>query len=138
MNDTTYLIKQLKEGYSLEDALKEATLPTVGQYLMTFVYKQEASTEIIADLAGLNKTTLYRISKNQIRPSANVLIRLSRILEMNIEETQMLLKCGKHATLSKGTARDIIIMEGIIKNKCVSEINEKLIAHDFPDLYTNR
>ena len=38
MNDTTYLVERLKEGYSLEDALKEATLPTVGQYLMANAY----------------------------------------------------------------------------------------------------
>ena len=73
-----------------------------------------------------------------MRVSSNVLIRLSRILEMDFKETQKLLKCANLATLSDRIKRDVIIMDGIKKNKCIADINDELIAHDFPDLLTNR
>ena len=57
---------------------------------------------------------------------------------MNINDTQTLLKCGNLATLSGTKKRDLIIMNGIINNKNIADINDDLIAHEFPDLFTNR
>ena len=137
-SETEIALNQLKQGRSLEDVLAQAQLPELGKFFMKFIYKKNISIDALAGLADMNKSTVYRICDNKMHPSSNVLIRLSRVLEMNIDDTQTLLKCGNLATLSGTKKRDLVIMNGIIKNKDIIAINDDLIAHDFPDLFTNR
>lgn len=137
-SETEVAINRLRQGWSLEDVLAHAQLPELGKYLMKFIYRKNISIDALAGLADMNKSTVYRICDNKMHPSSNVLIRLSRVLEMNIDDTQTLLKCGNLATLSGTQKRDLIIINGIISNKDVVDINDDLIAHEFPDLFTNR
>ena len=138
IGETELAIKRMREGWSLEDILMQTQLPDLGKFLLKFIYKKDISIEALAGLAAMNKSTVYRICENKMHPSSNVLIRLSRVLNMDIEETQKLLKCGNLATLSGTKKRDVIIMDGIIKKSDIVAINDELIAHGFPDLFTNR
>lgn len=138
MGETELAIKRMREGWSLEDILLQTQLPDLGKFLLKFIYKKDISIEALAGLADVNKSTVYRICENKMHPSSNVLIRLSRVLEMNIDDTQRLLKCGNLATLSGSRKRDVVIMNGIVNNKDIIDINNNLIEQGFPDLFTNR
>lgn len=135
---TELTYRRLRDGCSLEDVLSQAQLPPLGKYLLKFIYKKDITMDALAGLASINKSTLYRICDNKMHPSSNVLIRLSRVLEMNMDDTQKLLKCGNLPTLSGSRKRDIVIMNGIIHNKDIYDINDALIARGLPDLFTNR
>ena len=97
---TEIAVSRLKGGASVTQLLHEANGPALGDYLFQFLRKTPRSVETIAGLAGLNKSSLYRILNAEVSPQRNVLLRLSRVLGMNLSETQKLLKIGDLASLS--------------------------------------
>lgn len=138
LSPTHSVINLLKQGKSLENILEEVNLPSLGAYIFEFICKTNCSVEVIAGFADLNKTSLYRILNGEINPHRNVLLRLSRVLNMNIDETQQLLKCGNVALLSGRRPRDVVIMDGIIHNNDIADINENLEKHKMPDLFSKK
>lgn len=138
LQPTELAIALLREGKPLNQVILEAKLPTLSAYLFDFICRTDTSIEIIANLASLNKASLYRILNGESNPGRNVLIRLSRILNMNLEETQTLLKCGNVALLSGTKTRDIVIMDGIIHSKEIDDISTTLVDLGFSDLYSKK
>lgn len=138
LSPTEIAIDLIKRGKSLNTVIQEAKLPTLSAYLFEFICKKNISVDTVAGLADLNKTSLYRILNGEMNPRPNVLIRLSRVLDMDIEETQKLLKCGNCASLSGSKPRDVYIMDGIIHNRTITEISDILTEHSLPDLFTKR
>ena len=132
---------------AMERALREDTSPTalIGElnrmtlrsYLVGLMGKRGISTDALAELAALNRASLYKILKGVTRqPQRNVLIRLALVLGLSFDETQQLLYYGGHAQLSGNRARDIIISNGIIKKSTIEDVNAHLQAHFFSDLYS--
>ena len=97
-----------------------------------------SSVETIAGLAGLNKSSLYRILNAEVSPQRNVLLRLSRVLGMNLTETQKLLKIGDLASLSGSSPRDIVIIDGILRELDIIDINNHLEKNGFSDLFSKK
>lgn len=138
LQPTELAVALLREGKPLAQVIHEAKLPSLSAYLFSFICKTDTSIEIIANLTSLNKASLYRILNGESNPGRNVLIRLSRILNMSLDETQTLLKCGNVASLSGSKPRDVIIIEGIIKAKEIDDISNTLVEHGFGDLYSKK
>ena len=123
---TEIAVSRLKGGASVTQLLHEANGPALGDYLFQFLRKTPRSVETIAGLAGLNKSSLYRILNAEVSPQRNVLLRLSRVLGMNLSETQKLLKIGDLASLSGSSPRDIVIIDGILRELDIIDINNRL------------
>lgn len=138
LQPTELAVALLREGKPLAQVIHEAKLPSLSAYLFSFICKTDTAIEIIANLASLNKASLYRILNGESNPGRNVLIRLSRILNMSLDETQTLLKCGNVASLSGSKPRDVVIIEGIIKAKEIDDISNTLVEHGFGDLYSKK
>lgn len=95
------------------------------------------STDALAELAALNRASLYKILNGATRqPQRNVLIRLALVLRLSFDETQTLLRRGGRAAISGSRARDIIISDGIINHRSIDEVNRRLQTHYFIDLYS--
>ena len=135
---TEMAISRLKNGTPVTKILQETRSPTLGDYLFEFLCKTNRSTETIAGLAGLNKSSLYRILNAEVCPQRNVLLRLSRIVNMNLSETQKLLKLGNLASLSGSNPRDIVIIDGILRNLDIVDINNNLTKNGFSDLFSKK
>lgn len=135
---TETVISRLNNGASVTQILREVKGPALGDYLYVFLCKTSRSVETIAELAGLNKSSLYRILNAEVSPQRNVLLRLSRVLNMNLSETQNLLKTGNLATLSGSNPRDIIIVDGIIRGSDIADISSKLTEFGYSDLFSKR
>ena len=135
---TEMAISRLKNGTPVTKILQETRSPTLGDYLFEFLCKTNRSTEAIAGLAGLNKSSLYRILNAEVCPQRNVLLRLSRIVNMNLSETQKLLKLGNLASLSGSNPRDIVIIDGILRNLDIVDINNNLTKNGFSDLFSKK
>ena len=135
---TEMAISRLKNGTPVTKILQETRSPTLGDYLFEFLCKNNRSTETIAGLAGLNKSSLYRILNAEVCPQRNVLLRLSRIVNMNLSETQKLLKLGNLASLSGSNPRYIVIIDGILRNLDIVDINNNLTKNGFSDLFSKK
>lgn len=131
---------------AMERALRRNASPTalIGKvqqdplrsYLISLMGRRNISTDALAELAALNRASLYKILNGSTRhPQRNVLIRLALVLRLNFEETQQFLHYGGCAQLSGNRARDIIISNGIIKGNTIDDVNYHLQAHYFVDLY---
>ena len=131
----------------MENALRKEISPTslmnslpknpLQDFLSDRMIKRKISIDVLAELAALNRTSLYRIMNGTTKhPQRNVLLRLALVLRMSFEDTQALLRYGGRASLSGSRARDIVISEGIIKRRDIEEINARLKAHYFLDLYS--
>lgn len=135
---TEIAVSRLKGGTSVTQLLHEANGPALGDYLFQFLCKTPRSVETIAGLAGLNKSSLYRILNAEVSPQRNVLLRLSRVLGMNLSETQKLLKIGDLASLSGSSPRDIVIIDGILRELDIIDINNRLEKNGFSDLFSKK
>ena len=133
---TEIAVSRLKGGASVTQLLHEAN--ALGDYLFQFLCKTPRSVETIAGLAGLNKSSLYRILNAEVSPQRNVLLRLSRVLGMNLSETQKLLKIGDLASLSGSSPRDIVIIDGILRELDIIDINNRLEKNGFSDLFSKK
>ena len=67
-----------------------------------------------------------------------MLLRLSRVLGMNLSETQKLLKIGDLASLSGSSPRDIVIIDGILRELDIIDINNRLEKNGFSDLFSKK
>lgn len=134
---TETAITRLKNGTPVTAILKETKATTLGDYLYEFL-RESPSVETVAGLAGLNKSSLYRILNAEVCPQRNVLLRLSRVLNMNLSETQKLLKIGNLASLSGSNPRDIVIIDGILRNLDIVDISNNLIKNGFSDLFSKK
>lgn len=126
----------LQNGTPVTEILNHVQRLTLGDYLYGFL--RDRSVEAVAGLAGLNKSTLYRILNAEVSPQRNVLLRLSRILNMDLSETQTLLKLGNLATLSGSNLRDIVIIDGILRNLDIVDICNQLTKNGFSDLFSKK
>lgn len=135
---TEMAINLLKEGKSVDLIVKEARLPSLGAYLFTFICRKDISIQAAAELAGLNRVTLHRILNGEMNPRRNVLLRLSRVLELDLDETQKLLKCGNCASLSGSKPRDVYIMDGILHGRGIADIDEELTENGLSGLFSNQ
>ena len=135
--NTDAVVKALQEKtYTAAQLAQTARLPTLSSCLNEIMGKRDMSVEVAAGLADINKATLHKIMSQKMNPSRNVLLRLALALEMNFEETQILLKSGNCAALSGHRSRDLYIIDGITGQKSFDEVNAALTAHGFPDLYS--
>lgn len=134
--NTEMVVKLIHEGCSIEELGKKVKLPPLSHCLNEMMNRKNVSVEITAELAGLNKTSLYRIMKKEMNPSRNILIRLALVLDMSFDETQVLLKSGNCAALSGNRKRDLYLIAGIEKHSSIDEISELLRKQGFPDLYS--
>ena len=132
---------------AMEKAMRQDTSPTalinelppnsLRACLISFMSKRAISTDALAELAALNRASLYKILNGSTKhPQRNVLIRLALVLRLSFDETQRLLHYGGCAPLSGNRARDIIISNGIIKESTIDDVNSHLQAHYFLDLYS--
>ena len=132
---TSFLIDQMKKGMSfnevIEDVKPAESLPSL---LLKYTGRAGMSTERMAEFAGLSRAAGYKIMNGKMRPEADSLIRLAFVLELNVEETQALLKSGHRAMLSGGDQRDAAILYGLINGLSLAEMDELLEAKGFVTL----
>lgn len=135
---TEQAILNLKNGVSVTELIHGVSGPSLGDYLFSFLCRLDCSVETVAGLAGLNKSSLYRILNGEVSPQRNVLLRLARTLNMDLGQTQHLLKAGRLATLSGSDPRDLVIIDGILRGLDIVDINDNLARNRYPDLFSKK
>jgi len=134
MGPTLTVQQLLEQGHSYEEIqelIKQASFAGVIGELMAV---HDMTVDMVAGAAEIDPATIYRFMKQERKPSRNALLRIALAMELNMEETQRLLKSGNCSTLSGTRNRDLVIMEGIVHKKDFVEVNEALTKHGFEDL----
>ena len=136
MNMTKAMERALREEKTPTELIARLPDITLRGYLLQLMGKRAISTDALAQLAALNRSSLYKILNGTTKhPQRNILIRLALVLSLSFDETQELLRRGGRATLSGNRARDTVISHGIIKHRSIEDVNEHLRAHYFDSLY---
>ena len=137
LSQTHLCVQILLNGGSLDELPKEKT-PTLADVLNENIGKMEMPIKTIAELSGINNSTIHRILNNEMHPSRNTLLRLAFILKLTFEDTQVLLKAGNRSLLSGSRERDRIIMQGIVQKRHLGDINDELNIKGFNDLLSKQ
>ena len=133
---TQKAIEDLKNGKRWEEITVPGGFGSLGTFLMNQICAKGISIGAASELAGLNRATLYKILNGDTHPTRNVLLRLSRVLEMNIEKTQQLLKMAGLSSLSGSKTEDLIVMYGIINGMSIMDIDQDLTRNGYPGLFS--
>ena len=134
---TQAMEKELLRETSPTELICRVSSESLQGFLNRMIGRRGISVEALAELAALNRASLYKILSGSTRhPQRNVLLRLAMVLRLSFNETQELLRHGGRANLSARRARDIIISDGIINGRPIDEVNTRLQTHCFIDLYS--
>lgn len=127
---TAELMNELMKANNIGDYLKENSRYMVcGElpaYLSNILEKKGLVKSSVIKKTELSEITGYQIFSGVRNPSRESLICICRAMELDVDETQYLLRIGGFAELYPKNRRDAIIINGISTNLPVAKINENL------------
>jgi hypothetical protein len=104
-----YSICEEIQQNELEDFIKNNRKPTLNQVLFSFIDKKGASDSEIYKKAGIDRRHFSKIRSNlNYRPGKNTTIALALALELNINDTEVLLSSAGYS-LSDSDTCDLIV-----------------------------
>ena len=127
---TAELMNELMKANNIGDYLKENSRYMVSgelpAYLSNILEKKGLVKSAVIKKTELSEITGYQIFSGVRNPSRESLICICRAMELDVDETQYLLRIGGFAELYPKNRRDAIIINGISTNLPVAKINENL------------
>lgn len=121
---------ELMKSNNISEYLKENACYMVSsdlpEYLANILAKKRLTKSAVIKKTELSEITGYQIFSGVRNPSRDSLLCVCRALELDISETQSLLKIGGFAELYPKNKRDAIIINGINLGLSVAGINEIL------------
>ena len=129
---TELVLENIRNGASPEQiSVDEVSL---SNYLNFLLGRRDIPLSILAELAGINRATLYKILSGNIKPSRNLMLRLGLELGVTYDEMQNLLKLSNCAALSGSRRRDVFIINGIINHQSIGVLDDILIKNDLESI----
>ena len=130
MKTTSQLMDELMKAPNIGEYLKENREHMISEelsvYLTNILEKKGFVKSAVIKKSELSEVMGYQIFSGVRNPSRDSLISVCIAMELDIYETQELLKVASFADLYPKSKRDSIIINGIGMKKTVSEINETL------------
>lgn len=125
---TEIVLENIRNGASPEKIQVDDT--SLSNYLNYLLGRRDIPLSILAELAGINRATLYKILSGSIKPSRNLIIRLGLELLLSYDEMQTLLKLSSCASLSGTRKRDIFIINAIVNHQSVGVLEDMLAKNN--------
>lgn len=124
--DTDKLFEELKINPDAENFLaqnqNELTVP-LHEYLNKLLQEKNLTKSEIVKKINTDDKHIYHIFSGVKKPSREKLLTIARAMELNLEETQYLLRYGRFAILYPRNSWDAVIISAIEKNLTVLETN---------------
>lgn len=131
---TNELLNILKQSDSPKDYIvnnsNSLITDPLSTYLTTLLSQKGITKSQVIKAAELNDIYCYQIFSGKRFPSRDTLISICIGMQLNVDETQQLLKYAGFAPLYTKNIRDSIILFGIINNYSIYEINESLYSNN--------
>lgn len=127
---TDDLMNEINQSNSIDKYLKDNSDYMVdkelSQILEDLLEKKDMKKSLIIKKAEISEVYGYQIFSGVKRPLRDKLLSICIAMELNLEETQEVLKHGSFALLYPKNKRDSIIIFGIDNKMSVCEINNLL------------
>ena len=107
---------------------------SLSEMLAQFIKEKGLKKSIIIKNAEMSEVYAYQIFSGLRTPERKKLLCLCIGMNLNLEETQTLLKCAGYSPLYVKLPFDSIVLYGICKNLSVVKINELLFEHGLETL----
>lgn len=131
---TEILKSELKQAENLEKFLqeneKELKAKTIPEYLNEMLIKYDAEKSDVVRRSGLSGTYAYQIFDGKKCAGREKLIQLAFGFQLNLEETQRLLRFGGHNELYVKKKREAFIMYALGKGYDLEQLNELLYQNE--------
>ena len=131
---TELVLEDIRNGASPEQIRVDDS--SLSNYLNHLIGRRDIPLSILAELSGINRTTLYKILSGTINPGRNVVIRLALELGAAYDETQTLLKLANCAALSGTRRRDVFIINAIVHHQSVGILEDRLLENGLESIMT--
>ncbi len=137
-NDTESFEKKLDAADNYDDFFEEnsSQLKHIhpGEYILALMEEKNfKKTEIISKV-NINTGYVYEILRNEKHPERDKMLQFAFALDLNIDETQNLLKRCGYAQLYCRNHRDSIIIFCINRKATLGEANALLNKYEFSEL----
>lgn len=130
MKSTDQLMNELMKAHNISDYLKENSVYMISDelptYLTNILKKKKLVKSAVIKSSELSEVMGYQIFSGTRKPSRDSLLSICIAMQLNVEETQEILKIAQFASLYPKSKRDCIIINGIATCKSVAQINETL------------
>lgn len=127
--NTTQLLHKLSESKDvkkfIEEYESEFRCISCSDFINDVLAQKDLSVAKVAKESGQGEYA-YKVIRGERKPSRDVLITIAIGLELNLDETQLLLRIAKWAILDPRDKRDSIIIYGINERKTVEQLNDLL------------
>lgn len=138
--DTDELVEELKISPNIETFQQqnknEFTIPLY-QYLNKLLAEKNLSKSELVEKIHYGDKHIYHILSGLKKPSRKKLLTIARAMELNLDETNYLLRYGGFAVLYVRDIWDSVIIRSIEKNLTVMETNDILDQLGLPLLNAN-
>jgi len=138
--NTDELFNNLKENSDvekfLEDNQHEFSKP-LHEYLKELLAKKNLTKKILHKALNCEPSHIYHIFSGKKKPSRPRLLAIARAMNLNLEETQYLLRYGGYGILYPRNTWDAVIISAIEHNLSATEMNELLLQLGEDPIFDN-
>lgn len=127
--DTKELLNKLSKADDIHKFITENESEFLNLSFVDFLnetaYQKELSIADISKKSGQGEY-VYKVFRGERKPSRNVVISIAIGMKLCFEETQLLLRISKLATLDPRDKRDSIIIYAINEGQGIDKLNDLL------------
>jgi len=127
--NTDELFNKLKKDPDIEkflaDNQNEFTKP-LNEYLGCLLEQKHFTKKDLYKKLCCEPSHVYHIFKGEKKPSRKFLLAMARVMQLNLEETQYLLRYGGYGILYPRNTWDAVIISAIEQNLSVADTDELL------------
>ena len=138
IKDTSKIIEELKLCNDFKSFynknINSITQHSLSELLTILITQKNLKKSIVIKNSELSEVYAYQIFSGLRVPDRKKLLCLAIGMELNLDETQTLLKCAGYSPLYVKLPFDSIIIYGICKKFSVIEINELLFNYNLETL----
>lgn len=133
---TNTLVHKIAEGREfhkvMEDSREHFTEVSVSEYLTNLCRQRNLVPEQIIKKSQIDRTYGHQLFNGTRVPSRDKLLQLSLGMELDLQETQQLLKTAGKSILYARIKRDAAVIYGITHHKDVMEVQGLLASIQVP------
>ena len=133
MKDTSEIINKINSYDKANiDFLNDTDFqcPQIQYYLADLLHTHEVSCKDYINALNLERSYGYQLLNGRRKPTRENLIKTAIWLELNLQETQRLLKIGNREVLYPRVKRDAIAVFAIEKRLSLQEYQELIDAYE--------